>query len=364
MTEKEKRNLLRPIRREGVERGDMDDLLLRGAEDARMGQRRADEKKRPESDLVRSAVLGLAIGDAMGVPVEFQSREALQENPVADYRGFGSHPVPEGTWSDDTSMTLATLDSLCDGVNEDDLMRRFCKWKNENAYTATGEVFDMGITTHDALVRFENGMSPLECGSRGEQDNGNGALMRILPAALYCKYQMAGKPLCEQMEVIHRISALTHAHPRSEMGCGIYAIILMHLADAPVLEEIFPALCEARDYYQAQPAFQKELSHYARLFEPGFAALPANAIRTSGYVVSTLEAAIWCLLNTSSYAECILKAVNLGYDTDTVAAVAGGLAGCLYGEEGIPGSWVRGLRKKEDLFELCKKFETNCMPIM
>lgn len=320
----------------------------------------AEPGKTARLQIIRSAMLGHAIADAMGVPVEFSDRSQRRRDPVTGYRGYGAHDVPAGTWSDDTSMALATLDSLAHGLDYTDMMERFCDWKLHAAYTATGVVFDMGITTSKALAQYKNGLPALSCGQNGEYDNGNGSLMRIIPAALYCQYAAADLPLDEQLAIIHDVSALTHRHPRSQMGCGIYALILMELCDGRGIAGIQAGIDRAKRYYEANPAFSGELDSYARILScasiTDFAKTPEDEIRSGGYVVDTLEAALWCVLNTDNYRDCVLKAVNLGDDTDTVAAVAGGLAGCLYGMEGIPDGWLAGLRKAEDIEALCRAF--------
>lgn len=305
---------------------------------------------------IRAAVFGHAIADAMGVPVEFMDREELHADPVTDYRGFGAHHVPAGTWSDDTSMTLASLDSLAHGVDYDDMMRRFCNWKQKAAYTATDEVFDMGIATNTALNRFLHGTPALHCGGFNEFDNGNGSLMRIIPAILYCKFHLEHGSVAEHIQLIHDVSRLTHAHPRSLIGCGIYYFVLMELLDFPDKMAVERGLAKAKEFYREHI----ELAHYHRLTDPDFADLPEKEIRSSGYVVATLEAAIWCLMNTESYSACVLKAVNLGSDTDTVAAVSGGLAGVLYGMGYIPSAWYSGLLRHEEIEKLCTSFLTQC----
>lgn len=305
---------------------------------------------------IRAAMFGHAIADAMGVPVEFLDRDDLRKNPVIDYLGYGSHPVPAGTWSDDTSMAIATLDSLAHGLDYNDMMQRFCNWKQQAEYTATDEVFDMGITTNHALCHFIKGVPALECGCCDEFDNGNGSLMRIVPAALYCKYKIPFASLEEHMDVIHKTSLLTHSHPRSLIACGIYALILMELLTWHNKCAISLGLEKAKAYYNSIPEYQNELSHYSRVFLIPHTVITENEIKSNGYVVSTLEAALWCVITTESYTECVLKAVNLGNDTDTVAAVAGGLAGVLYGFDGIPTKWYQGLIRNHVIEELCQNF--------
>lgn len=306
-----------------------------------------------DENRIKSAIFGSVIGDAMGVPVEFKSREELKQDPVTTFDGYGSHDVPAGTWSDDTSMTLAMLDSLASGLDYDDIMEKFTDWADDAAYTATGEVFDMGRTVRKALVNFNKDIPALECGPNGANDNGNGSLMRILPAIFYVKYNMQDTSLDEKIEVIHNISALTHGHARSKMACGVYAILIMDLLETEYKGTISYSLARAKSFYAAKPEFESEMEYFDKIFSPGLAELPESVIKSSGYVIDTLEAALWCALNTDNFLDCILKAVNLGDDTDTVAAVAGGIAGCIYD---APGNLIEGIVKYEEVERLCDKF--------
>ena len=293
-------------------------------------------------------ILGLCVADALGVPVEFASRESLAHNPVTDMRGYGTYNQPPGTWSDDTSMTLCLLDSLKNGLDYFDIMRKFLLWKQKAEYTPHGEVFDIGITTRRALARFAGGTEPLECGGIFEQDNGNGSLMRILPLAFYL-YAQYGKDFADNEEahkIIHEVSSLTHAHQRSHIACGLYLSVAVNLFDADGLKiGIYSGVREVKKWYENKDEYADELKYYNRIFEDGFMDLPKEAIKSGGYVVDTLEAALWCLSATDSYESCVLKAVNLGGDTDTVAAVAGGLAGIYYGYEAIPQKWINQIAR-------------------
>lgn len=300
---------------------------------------------------VKSVILGHAIADALGVPVEFCDRSEVDETPVTDMMGYGTYDYPEGSWSDDTSMSLCTLDSLTKGtINYDDIMSNFIKWLNDNEYTPTGEAFDVGRTCLKAIIVYAQTKNIETCGRTVEHSNGNGSLMRIHPMVLYLhtKNELS---LHEKIDIIHKTSALTHAHDRSKIGCGIYAFVLWELLNNPVKESILSGLNKAKEYYKAY----SELDKYSRIFDKTFILTKRNDISSSGYVVSTLEAALWCLLTTNSYSECVLKAVNLGDDTDTVAAVAGGLAGALYGLDTIPEKWINVLKRKDYIEELCEK---------
>lgn len=309
-------------------------------------------------------ILGLCVADAVGVPVEFCGREALARKPVTDMQGFGTHAQPPGTWSDDTSMTLCLLDSLSHGVDYGDIMQRLSAWLFEAQYTPYDEVFDVGNTSRDAIVRFKGGAEPLSCDGAGEYDNGNGALMRILPLVFELHFTY-GERFFENeaaVDLINNISALTHAHMRSLIACGLYLSVADMLMGGMQLKyAIELGLGNGLTYYNAHPEYARELAHFKRLTEEGFARRSEDDIKSSGYVVDTLEAAIWCLLNSCSYEECVLRAVNLGNDTDTVAAVAGGLAGMHYGYESIPAKWLAKIPKLQYITGLCAAYYETLM---
>lgn len=302
-------------------------------------------------------MLGLAIGDALGVPVEFYSRTALKEKPVHSMRGYGTHLQPPGTWSDDTSMALATADSLRNGYDPEDIMRRFVLWLREGEYTARGRAFDKGGIVTEALERFEAGTPAVECGGKHEQDNGNGSLMRMFPAAVYVHDRMRDKSLDEKLDVIDQTSSLTHGHLRTLIGCEIYSFLVWAILENPSKSAVSQGLQAAKAYYASEAGENDQVVYYERVFRPDFAELPESEIESSGYVVATLEAALWCLLNTDNFKDCALKAVNLGRDTDTVAAVACSLAGILYGAAGIPWKWVKELGNWELLDRICNSEE-------
>ena len=311
----------------------------------------------------KAVIIGHARGDALGVPVEFCDRAELDEKPVETMEGYGSFDVPKGSWSDDTSMALATLDSLAKKeVDYEDIMSKFCLWLNNADYTPEGDVFDVGRQTLKSIIKYMDGKAQaLDCGLTGEMDNGNGSLMRIHPIVLYLyDKQMSEK---EKIEIVHNASSLTHAHERSKMACGIYAFILWELLKNPSLESVTEGIKKARVFYSEC----KEQKEYSRLFfnigrafvtdkeESMYPILSRDEIKSSGYVIDTIESAIWCLMNTSSYKDCVLTAVNLGNDTDTVGAIAGSLAGALYGYHSIPQEWKDTLIKKDWIENLSDK---------
>ena len=241
------------------------------------------------------------------------------------------------------------------------MMQRFVSWANKGEYTAHGNTFDIGSATGRAIQRGKVGVEPLKCGGTSEWDNGNGSLMRILPIAYFypnVAKNASGDSLSTFVDTVHKISSLTHAHPRSRIACVLYCAIansLLHKKDKMSLKEAVQQSLKIAGWYKDKE-YVEELKLYNRIFDPDFANLPEAEIKSSGYVVDTLEAALWCLLNTDNYKDCVLKAVNLGGDTDTVAAVAGGLAGMFYGISAIPKEWLDQLARVDYIKGLCEDF--------
>ena len=264
------------------------------------------ERRTRMTATLRDCVYGLAVGDALGVPYEFRGRDTFECTGMV---GHGTHDQPAGTWSDDTSMTLATCDSIREKgrIDVDDIRERFVAWYTHDAYTCD-HLFDIGGATSRALSTGR--------GCAGERDNGNGSLMRIVPLAF----------VANDNEV-RAVSAITHAHPMSTEAC----VRMVHVA---------------RGLISGENAWQETVSAG---IDPE---KPRDAIASGGYVLHTFEAALWCLANTHSYRDCVLTAVNLGSDTDTTGAVAGALAGIVYGIDGIPQEWLDELRGK-DVIESC-----------
>ena len=345
------------------------------------------------NNLIKSGIFGLVVADALGVPYEFNSREYCDANPMTDMIGYGTYNQEPGTWSDDSSMALATLDGLTNSfefdfdegfyisnfskiINYADIMEKFASWLFDGEYTPYGEVFDHGATTFKGIAnyKFEN-CEPILSGAKGERDNGNGSLMRILPIAYFIfflslKYSFSKY---DMMEAIHNLSSLTHRHKRSQMACGIYVIIGIELLrncfeendEKLSLEEVVNnGISLAKEYYFDNEYFKHQFSHFDRVFSLKIQDLPRDEIQSGGYVISTLEASIWCLLNNDSYKETALAAVNLGKDTDTTACVVGGLAGIYYGYENIPTHWLEQIAKYDYINELIENFSNSLFEII
>lgn len=274
---------------------------------------------------LKDAIYGFAVADALGVPYEFKKRGSFN---CTEMLGYGTHNQPAGTWSDDTSLVLATLESIkrLNKVDSTDIMNNFVKWLYEGEFTPFGEVFDIGTTTYKSIKNFKRDKDIKKCGIDFFYNNGNGGLMRILPLAF----------LDASDEIIDEITALTHAHSISKEASRIYVNIVRALLSGKDIKETLKNMSFSENY--------KHLLNLEKFKE--------KDISSRGFVISTLTAVLWCFINTDNYKDCVLKAVNLGDDTDTVAAIAGALAGIKYGIESIPIEWMDNLKNKE-LIEKC-----------
>ncbi|WP_392531865.1 ADP-ribosylglycohydrolase family protein [Nostoc sp. C117] len=299
-----------------------------------------------------SGLMGLCVGDALGVPVEFTSRAERVKSPVTTMLGYGTWNQPPGTWSDDSSLSFCLAECLCRGYSLDAIANSFWRWYKEAYWTPRGDVFDIGQTTHTAIMRLKQGVVAHQAGGKVENSNGNGSLMRILPMA-YCHRSLT---LGELLARVHDVSAITHAHARSQMACGIYISIAVALLEGADPQTAYlQGLQDIQTIYSVRE-FLLEKPHFGRVFSGEIAKLPVEEINSGGYVIDTLESSLWCLLNSSSYSEAVLKAVNLGGDTDTTAAVTGGLAGIYYGVENIPRQWMNQIARRQDIIYLAERF--------
>ncbi len=317
---------------------------------------------------ISSAFLGMAIGDALGVPVEFLSRQQITTNPVTNMRAYGTHNQPAGTWSDDSSLAFCLAESLCKGYDVWNIGNNFLKWYENTFWTAHNKVFDVGIATAHAIRRIKEGENPLFSGGKGETDNGNGSLMRILPLAFYLqkKYPKI-EDINMRFKCVSEVSSITHAHIRSILSCFIsveYALCLLEGLDKwKAFEKMQKIVIDFNKTHQI--CSEVELRNFHKILEvpySNYEIKPLNTysafeIRSSGYVLHTLEASLWCFLNTENYADAVLQAVNLGEDTDTTGCVTGGLAGLYYGENAIPDEWKAVLVKKEEILDLAERME-------
>lgn len=313
-------------------------------------------------------IMGVVVGDALGLPVQFCDRKLLEERPVTKMESYGTFHMPAGTWSDDSSLTLATLDSIREKreIDLEDIMNRFVEWLYQGHYTPFGEAFDEGNTCVYAISTYRNYHDVKNCGKTGVYANGNGALMRIMPVCLYGyeKWKAGELPEESVLDMVHSVSSLTHNHLRSKMACGIYYFMVKAIVEeqGSLKERLQKGITAAKAYYQKDVIHYAELAQYSRIMDlKKWAMTGVEEVSSSGYVVDSLEAVLWCLITTNSLQEALLKAVNLGRDTDTVAAIAGGLAVLYYGYESIPTEWLEVIAQRENIEAMCACMIEECM---
>ncbi len=296
-------------------------------------------------DRRRGTLIGLAVGDALGAAVEFQSPGSF--TPVTGYRGGGPHGLDAGAWTDDTSMALALADSIAAvGWNLDDQADRYVTWWKTGKYSVTGNCFDIGITTRVALAKHAANRDALVSGNRSEHASGNGSIMRLAPVPIRFAHLYPSQ-LDELSRLAEESSLPTHASEQCLSACRYLALVLTALIHGEDREDVLsPAWKPLRQLNMIKPLHPliKEIA------AGSFQQKHPPAIRGSGWVVESLEAALWAFHNASSFEEAVLKAVNLGNDADTTGAVRGQLAGAYWGESGIPEPLRTGL-KRVDLLE-------------
>lgn len=312
---------------------------------------------------VKDILLGLAVGDALGVPVEFNPRSYFKANPVVDFLEFGTHYQPRGTWSDDSSLSFCLAESLIKGYDLMDISRKFVAWVDTAYWTAHNEVFDCGITTGRAIDDLREIIATQDhkrldnlIFEGDAYKNGNGSLMRIAPLLFYIK----DFDIAKQFEIIKAVSALTHRHVRSAVACLIYLKMMERILKGDSKRLAFATtIKEVNQFLDTYELVHDERKLFYRILEDDLEKLEEKDIKSSGYVLHSLEASIWCVLNTTNYKEAVLKAVNLGNDTDTTGCITGALAGLLYGSQNIPISWKDDLVKKEDIESLADELHQS-----
>lgn len=281
-------------------------------------------------DRALGSFLGLAVGDALGTTLEFSARDSTPHH--TEMLGGGPFKLKPGEWTDDTAMALALADSLlaCGRLNARDLMKRFVRWWDHGDYSCTGRCFDIGLTTSEALETFLMTGNPY-AGSTEEDTAGNGSLMRVAPLALFTMRDPA-----KAVALAREQSRTTHGAELAVEACAFFTDLLLRAFNAGDKTSLGP--CD----WPGPPIIQA-------VARGSWKGKDRRSIVSSGYVVATLEAALWCIDQTNSFEEALVLAVNLADDADTVGAVTGQLAGAIYGASSIPERWLRPLAWRDRL---------------
>ena len=302
---------------------------------------------------LKGGIWGAIIGDALGVPVEFSDRKERKKDPVKEMRGYGTYNQPMGTWSDDTSMMLCLIEAITEGYSADKLAEKFVRFANEGYMTPYGVVFDIGNAVMKAIRNIISGVSPIECGGDTEYDNGNGSLMRILPLA----FTLKNADDTEKIKMIEEISSITHRHPISLFSCIIYIQMASEILSGKDKATAYRSMTNNVTSFVSNK-YSGVIQKFENILNGKLISFSENSIKSTGYVLDTIEASLWCFMNSSSYEECVLKAINLGGDTDTIACISGGLAGIYYGIDSINENWLQMIARKHDINAMLDRFIT------
>jgi ADP-ribosyl-[dinitrogen reductase] hydrolase len=288
-------------------------------------------------DRAVGALVGLAVGDALGTALEFSERDT--DDPLTGMVGGGPFNLRPGEWTDDTAMALCLADSLIASrrLDQRDLIARFVRWWRTGENSCTGSCFDIGGTTHRALAVFERTGNPV-AGSTSPRSAGNGSLMRLAPVASYWHDDRGTAEAAARGQ-----SATTHGASAAVEACAYFVHLLIDAIEGRPKDEVLRARAWPPD---------RDVDRIAR---GSWRSKSRTEISSSGYVIDTLEAAIWCVAQSSSFRDAALLAANLADDADTVAAVTGQLAGALWGVSGLPPEWTKALAWAEHIVALGEK---------
>jgi ADP-ribosyl-[dinitrogen reductase] hydrolase len=295
-------------------------------------------------DRSRGALIGLAVGDALGAAVEFKSPGSFA--PVTGYRTGGPHRLEAGEWTDDTSMALALADSIATaGWDLNDQADRYVQWWKTGKYSVNGRCFDIGITTRNALGNFVAKRNAFASGDRSEGASGNGSIMRLAPVSIRFGHLYINQ-LDELSRLAEESSLPTHASEQCVAACRYLATVLAALIHGEPRDEVLSPHWKPLEQLNEIKPLHPLIHEIAR---GSFRQKQPPAIHGSGWVVKSLEAALWAFHDADNFEEAVLKAVNLGDDADTTGAICGQLAGAHWGESGIAESLRSGLARMDML---------------
>ena len=309
------------------------------------------------NNLNKDILLGTAIGDALGLPIQFLEREVVAKNPITTMEGIDQFNVPAGTWSDNTSLSFCLAESLCNGYDLNDIINKFTKWMYEDYWTPANETFDINYINYFVIVNLRNNGSPHVAGIDNKRGDSDGSLMRILPLVPY----ILNMEEENRFRIIKEISSLTYRHSRSILACIALCEFAIQYINLQSVEDAYQTMQQTILQLLKRDMFIEEGIPFERLtglsYEE-FKTIELKDIHSTEYVIDTLEASLWCIFNTTSHKNAVLKAVNLGDDANTVVAITGGLAGIIYGYDTIPPEWLEVLAKKDDIIELANKLDS------
>ena len=289
-------------------------------------------------DNAKGILLGLAVGDAVGTTVEFEDRGSFP--PVTDMVGGGPFDLEKGQWTDDTSMALCLAASLIEqsAFDPKDQIDRYLRWRDDGYMSSNGRCFDIGETVKDALNRYISTGNPL-AGSTALRSAGNGSIMRLAPVVI--AFHRNTEKLIENAG---ESSKTTHGCEECVESCRLFSVLLKKAME-----------CNEKEVVLLEHGYLSNSSKVRAIGKAEYLNKSYNEITGSGYVIESLETALWCFNNSNSFKESILLAANVGNDADTTAAICGQIAGAYYGVQGIPDDWLNSLTMKQDISKMAKQ---------
>ena len=302
---------------------------------------------------VKEGILGCAIADALAIPTKGLDRNYLLEHPVLKMTPCIRKGLPKGAWGDSTSLMLATTYAITKkGIDYNYIAENCVSWFTSNKYCSVGESFGIGKTTLKSLIRFTQRQKPAyECGENGFEDNGNSALKMMIPVAYY--FNANKEPKERIYEVIKKVCSITHRNDISICACYIYVHYLMYILNGNNKFSAFKKL-KTVDYSKFN---NHTLEYFSRILVGNVYELDIDEIRSSSFVVDTLECVLWCFIKSDNFKDCVVATTNIGGDTSSIGALTGVIAGIYYGTNKIPKEWIEDVRKKEYLTDISENFE-------
>lgn len=302
------------------------------------------------SYLLFQSLTAVALGDALGFPIQHDTRSNPFDDPVIQMVGHLSANVPAGTWSDDTSLSIASLVSLTFGYNLYDLMTRYSQWYHFGDYTPFNHAYDVNNTTQSAISRFDNGTQPELCGGVQDADNNNTALKRLMPLAFYILTKNPNYSFNDEtVKLVHDFTATTNRTPKAYIGSGILTNVIIKLIQNPNKYAMLRAVKEVLDYYRSKDQFAAQVPFFEQLEEAHFLRQSSTKIKPSSDVISTLNSVFWCLMNSEQYNVAVSKAVNLGNHADTIGSITSMLASLLFAPVTFPENWLAKLQGRNQI---------------
>lgn len=304
------------------------------------------------TESVKSLLLGIAVGDAIGTTAVSKSRTTLLANPITTMEYDEIHNQPAGSWANTSATTFCLAEVIAAGYSPEALGQLLIAWAYDNYWTAQGAVLDIGKTTAEALRALHSGVSPLKTGATSNESNGCGSLMRVAPLV----FMTDQNPITKRWQMAREVSEVTHAHFTSVVSCFYYLEFLRHIFHGSDKLKAYKKLSEKLpEFFDSCGINESNYAVLSRLLKTQISKAKESDIQSTSYVIDTLEAVIWCVMTEKTFSSTVLKAVNLGGNTATITALTAGIAALIYGYDAIPAEWLSKIARRQDIENLAER---------